>query len=557
MAVLLALCASLVIPSPDVLNSPAPAGPADLILHGGRVLTMLEPEPDPAPTGLAARAGRIIYVGDDRGALALRGPDSQVVDLRGAVAMPGLVDAHCHLYGLGKTLAEIDLVGTADAAACVGIVVAAAAAQPEGWLQGRGWDQNTWHDRSWPHRRSLDDAVPGRAVVLRRVDGHAAWVSSEALHLAGITRATPDPVGGSIRRDADGEPTGILVDNAVDLVLAVVPEPPAAEVRRRVLVAARRCLEAGLTGVHEAGVSWARVELYRALATSGELGLRIYGMLDDQPATLAAGFAAGPDAPSDDLVTVGAVKLYADGALGSRGALLLADYADEPGWRGLQVTATEHLRDVCRRAAAAGFQVCTHAIGDGANRLMLDLYEETLGPALPSRRWRLEHAQIVDPADLPRFGRLGVIASMQPVHCTSDMDWVATRLGPDRLAGAYAWRRLLDEGALLCFGTDFPVEAVDPLATLFAARTRTHPDGTPGGGWQPSQRLDGRTALRLATLGAAYAAGRESRAGVLAPGYWADVTVLDGDPTTVAPAGLLGLVVQATIVAGRVQYARD
>jgi predicted amidohydrolase YtcJ len=473
------------------------------------------------------------------------------------VALPGLVDAHCHLYGLGKALAEIDLVGTADAAACLRLVAAAAAAHPQGWLQGRGWDQNTWPDRAWPHRESLDAVVPGRAVVLRRVDGHAAWVSSEALRLAGITRATPDPAGGSIRRDADGEPTGILVDNAVDLVLAVVPEPSADEIRRRVLAATAACLAAGLTGVHEAGVSWERVTLYRELAASGELGLRIYGMLDDQPATLAAGFAAGPDAPSDGLIAVRAVKLYADGALGSRGALLLEDYADEPGRRGWQVTTTDHLRDVCRRAAAAGFQVCTHAIGDGANRLMLDLYEEVLGAELPSRRWRIEHAQIVDPADVPRFGRLGVIASMQPVHCTSDMDWVEARLGPGRLAGAYAWRRLLDGGAVLCSGTDFPVEAVDPLATLFAARTRTHRDGTPAGGWQPAQCLDGRTALRLATLGAAYAAGEETRTGVLAPGYWADVTVLDGDPTTVAPAALLGLEVRWTIVAGRIRYARD
>jgi hypothetical protein len=557
MAVLLALCASLAIPSPQILTTTTAAGPADLILHGGRVLTMLEPEPVPAPTALAARGGLILYVGSDEGALALRGPDSRVVDLAGAVAMPGLVDAHCHLYGLGKALAEIDLVGTPDAAACVRAVVAAATTQPAGWLQGRGWDQNGWPGGAWPHHRLLDDALPGRAVVLRRVDGHAAWVSGEALRLAGITRATADPAGGAILRDLAGEPTGILLDNAVDLVLAVVPEPPAAEVRRRVLLAADRCLAAGLTGVHEAGVSWERVALYRELAASGELGLRIYGLLDDEPATLAAGFAAGPDAPSDGLVTIGAVKLYADGALGSRGALLLADYADQPGRRGLQVTATDHLRDVCRRAAAAGFQVCTHAIGDGANRLILDLYEEVLGPELSSRRWRIEHAQIVDPADLPRFGRLGVIASVQPVHCTSDMSWVGGRLGPDRLAGAYAWRSLLDGGAVLCFGTDFPVEAIDPLATLHAARTRTHADGTPAGGWQAEQCVDGRTALRAATLGAAHAAFQETSTGVLAPGYWADVTVLDGDPTTVVPAVLLDLEVRLTVVAGRIRHARD
>ncbi len=554
MSVVLALCAALTVPSPSTAAHPVGAGPADLILHGGRVLTLLEPEPSPAPTALAARDGRILRVGNDEAVLALRGTETTVIDLQGAVAVPGLVDAHCHLFGLGTALAQIDLVGTPDAAACAARVRAAAAAQPAGWLEGRGWDQNDWTDAHWPDRALLDTAAPQRPVVLRRIDGHAAWVSSEALRLAGITRDTADPDGGTIIRGPGGEPTGVLVDNAVDLVLAHVPEPSPAEVTRRVHLAIDDCLRHGLTAVHEAGTPWSRIQLYRDLATRDELGLRLVCMLADEPATLDAGLAAGPTSGPRFMVTVRAVKLYADGALGSRGALLLADYSDEPGNRGLQVTPTEHLREVCRRAAAAGFQVCTHAIGDAANRLVLDLYDEVMGPRLRDARWRVEHAQILAPADVPRFGQLGVIASMQPTHCTSDMDWVAQRLGPNRLAGAYAWRSLLDSGAVLCFGTDFPVEAVDPLATLFAARTRQHPDGTPPGGWHPQECVDGRTALRLSTSAAAYAAWLEREVGVLAPGYLADITVLDHDPTGDDPSQLFDTHVVATVVDGRVRY---
>ncbi|HOX25687.1 MAG TPA: amidohydrolase [Candidatus Krumholzibacteria bacterium] len=554
---ILALTALVAVPGPDSLPTDPPDGPVDLVLHGGRVVTMLEPEPSPAPTGLACRGDRIVWVGDDRTVLALAGPRTRVVDLEGAVAVPGLVDSHAHLYGLGKALAEIDLVGTSSAADCVERVAAAAADQPDGWLQGRGWDQNDWPGTAWPTRQLLDAAVAGRAVLLRRVDGHAAWASTEALRLAGITAATPDPAGGAIGRDAAGEPTGLLVDNAVDLVTAVVPDPAPAEERRRIRLAIDHCLRHGLVAVHEAGAPWSRVQLYRELADSGELDLRLYCLLDDQPATLDAGLAAGPFGSADGLLQVRAVKLYADGALGSRGALLLDDYADEPGTRGLPVSTVEHLRDVCRRAAAAGFQVATHAIGDAANRLVLGLYAESLGDRLVSARWRIEHAQILDPTDLPRFGRLGVIAAMQPVHCTSDMDWATGRLGPERLAGAYAWRSLLASGAVVCFGTDAPVEAVDPLAGLYAARTRAHPDGSPAGGWQPHECLDGRTALRCYTLAGAYAAFQDGESGILAPGRLADVTVLSGDPTGGDPASLLAMRALATIVGGRLRWQAE
>jgi predicted amidohydrolase YtcJ len=550
----------LPVPGPDALTTApatAPSAPADLILHGGTILTMLEPEPTPVPTALACRDGRIVHVGSDAEVLGLRGERTEVVDLRGAVAVPGLVDSHAHLYGVGKALAEIDLRGTTSIADCAARVAEAAAAQPEGWLLGRGWDQNDWLLAEWPTRGALDAVAPGRPVLLRRIDGHAAWASSEALALAGITAATPDPAGGAIVRGAGGEPSGVLVDNAVDLVLAVVPAPDPAEIRRRILLAQDHCLRHGITGVHEMGSTWAKVQAYRDLYQAGDLALRMHVFLEDDPATLDRGLAAGPFVAADRMLQVRGVKLYADGALGSRGAWLLHDYADAPGQRGLEVTPVDHLREVSARAAAAGFQVATHAIGDAANRRVLDLYAEVPASARAGQRWRIEHAQVLDPADMPRFAELGVIAAMQPVHCTSDMDWADERLGEDRLVGAYAWRSLLDAGAVLCLGTDAPVERVDPLATLFAARTRTHPDGTPVGGWMPHERLDGRTALRMATLGSAYAAFLEHEAGVLAPGRLADITVLPVDPTTAPPAALLEASALLTVVHGQVRWRAD
>lgn len=550
----LAACATLLvsaaIASEDAMTPPTQA---DLVLHGGRVLTMLETEPASAPTAVAVAGGRILYVGDDAGALALAAPGAQKIDARGGAIIPGFIDSHAHLYGLGKALAEIDLRGTATVEEAVQRVADAAAANPgRGWLEGRGWDQNDWPVKEYPHREMLDRVARKRPILLRRVDGHAAWASTMALALAGITIETPDPPGGSIVRDARGEPTGVLIDNAVSLVTQVIPAPDQAEVRRRLRLAAEHCLRLGVTSVHDAGVSWERAQLMKELAAAGELGVRVHAMYDDEAATLAAALEAGPWTSEDGMLSLRAVKLYADGALGSRGALLLQDYSDQPGHRGLAVTDAGHLRQVMRTMGGAGFQVCTHAIGDGGNRLVLDLYEEVLGELKPrDARWRVEHAQILDPADIPRFAKLGVVAAMQPVHCTSDMDWADERLGAERLKGAYAWKSLLGTGAHLCYGTDFPVEKVEPLEGLYAARTRMHPDGTPIGGWRPEEAVDARTALWLYTAGGAWAAFAEDELGVIAPGYRADLAVLDGDPVGCTAAELLTMKVTATVVAGR------
>lgn len=537
----------------------APEEPAraDLVLHHGHVLTMSDPEPVPAPTAVAVSAGRILYVGDDQGALALAAPGARIIDVQGGTVIPGFIDSHCHLYGLGKSLAQLELRGTTSPQQIVRMVSSFAADAPgDGWLEGRGWDQNDWAVQEYPDRALLDAATGARPALLRRVDGHAAWANTAALRLAGITAATPDPAGGAIVRDAQGEPTGILIDNAVGLVTAVIPEPDDREVRRRLELAAAHCLERGVTGVHDAGIPWARAQVMRAMAADDKLGVRVYGMYDDDPATLAAALAAGPTAAADGRLVLRAVKLYADGALGSRGALLLRDYSDQPGNRGLAVTGADRMRDVMRTMGAGGFQICTHAIGDAGNREVLDLYEQVLGELkLRDARWRVEHAQILDPADIPRFAMLGVIAAMQPVHCTSDMDWAGERLGEDRLAGAYAWRSLLETGARLCYGTDFPVEKVEPLEGLYAARTRQHPDGTPIGGWRPEEAVDGRTALWLYTAGGAWAAFQETELGLVAPGMRADLVVLDGDPVACAPGDLLTLRVNHTVAAGRVAWS--
>jgi predicted amidohydrolase YtcJ len=533
-----------------------PASKADLILTGGHILTQSETTFPTPPTAVALAGGKILSVGSDEQMLQAKGPDTKVVALNGATVIPGLVDSHCHLYGLGKSLAQIDLMGTESPRQILDLVQTGAAKfAADAWIEGRGWDQNDWEVQEYPDRGMLDEIIPNRPVFLRRIDGHAAWANSDALKRANITKDTPDPEGGEIIRDKQGEPTGILIDNAVDLVFGVIPEIGPEETRRRITMAMDHCVAHGLTGVHEAGASWSRAQVYRDMAAKGELDLRVYAMYTDLPSTLEKAFAEGPVFTADGMLTIRAIKLYADGALGSRGALLMDDYTDQPGHRGLQVTPADHMREVMHNGGMAGFQICTHAIGDRANHMVLDLYEDVLRELkLEDARWRVEHAQILVPADIPRFGKLGVIAAMQPVHCTSDMDWADKRLGEDRLAGCYAWRSLLDSGAHLCYGTDFPVEKVNPLAGLYSAITRTHPDGTPIGGWQPQEAVDAATALELYTGGGAYAGFEEEESGRVKAGFRADLTVLDGNPVTCKPADLLKMKVKMTIVNGRIAY---
>ena len=492
---------------------------ADLRLHGGTILTM-----DPArprADSVCVRAGRIV---PDDGA-----PARAVIDLRGGTLTPGLVDGHAHLYGLGRSLESLSLRGVTSEREA-----AAQAARAAGeWITGRGWDQNLWTPAEFPTRASLDALEPTRPIALWRIDGHALWVSSAALARAGVTRATPDPVGGKLVRDARGEPTGVLVDHAAELVLRAIPPETASARERMILAGAQAARARGLTGVHEMGIDDATIAVYRRLAAEGRLPLRVYAFRESAP-------AAGPpdvDADGSAYFTLRGVKLYADGALGSRGALMLEPYADDAAHRGLELATPAEIAQAAAVAAQAGWQLAVHAIGDRANRNVLDACAAYAGRGL---RFRVEHAQIIAPVDLPRFAALGVVAAMQPSHAASDAPWLESRLGAARAQhGAYAWRALLDSGAHVVGGSDFPIEEAAPLLGLHAAVTRA------GG-----ERLTLEQALRLYTVEPAWASFVEGQRGVIRAGAVADFTWFDrelrGDDS------LLDVQVVATIVGGEV-----
>jgi predicted amidohydrolase YtcJ len=467
--------------------------------------------------------------------------------------VPALTDAHGHVVGLGLALVRVDLRNCRSPEECASRVRDMLAKVPAGaWIQGRGWDQNLYPDQQFPTRAVLDAVSPTTPVVLRRVDGHAAWANSEALRRAKITRDTPEPPGGKILKDAKGEPTGILIDRAEDLVERAIPPPSDLEIEQAILRAQDLLVSEGLTSVHEMGIPVRVADVYVRLARSRRLKIRVYAHWSGDPDTLAEAFRRGPiraDGP-DDLFTLRAIKLYADGALGSRGAHLKAPYTDDPHNTGLVLTPASEIEQISRRALAAGFQVSTHAIGDAANHDVLEAYARA--GVTPAARFRIEHTQIVDLADIPRFAQLGVIASMQPTHGTSDMPWAKKRVGRARLAGAYAWHRFLDAGVHLAFGSDFPVELSDPRLGLFAAIARTDLQGQPPGGWVPDQRLTVEETLRAFTTGAAYAAFEEGWRGELNPGMAADLTVFDGPLDT--PEHIVKRRVLMTIVAGRVVY---
>jgi predicted amidohydrolase YtcJ len=488
--------------------------------------------------------------------MALRGDATHVLDLSGKTVLPGLIDAHIHLTDVGLAMHEVDLVGVLSVEELIRRTVAFAKTSQDAWIAGEGWDQNRWPQRIFPAHEALSAAIPDRPVVLDRVDGHAAFANAKAMEIAGITKATPDPPGGRIVRDSNGEPTGVFVDNAMELIYRVVPPPSHDQLRRAALAAAAECHRWGVTGIGEARTSAADLTVYRELAASGELALRNFTRLEDDADLIDRELRAGPaSALNDGRLWVRGIKLFADGALGSRGAALLEPYSDDPGNTGLLRTAPTHIEDVAERALRAGFQVSVHAIGDRGNRVVLDAYEKAFRRVpVAGHRFRIEHAQILTQQDIPRFKQLQLIASMQTTHQISDMGWAQDRLGPERIKGAYAWRSILDTGTIIANGTDAPVEAVNTLRTFHAAIARQNERNEPPGGWYPDQRMTRDEALRSMTTWAAHANFQERVIGSISPGKYADFVVIDRDWMIVAPEEIMGTTVLATYFGGNRVY---
>lgn len=555
----------------------ATAEPVDLWIHHAVIHTgnPREPEAD----SVVVRDGRIVYVGAENAADGRKFEAARELKLDGLTVVPGLNDAHMHLSGVGFRELAFDLEGTTGVPDLRRRLQARLAAEPgRKWLVGRGWIETHWSPSSFPTSADLDDLSPDRPVALWRADGHAVLVNSVALRLAGIDRSTPDPTGGKILREAKtGEATGMLIDNAMILVDRLIPPPTATELEKALVVGAQREVSLGFTGIQIAGHSFEEAEMVRHLVAAGKITLRVYDAVSGPGHEAAAGArtpgaAYGDGTPAARLFAEGAivgesdgrytrrtVKLYIDGALGSRGAALLAPYADDPS-SGLLVQSEADVLPFLEEALRRGIQIETHAIGDRGNRLMLDWYEKAFAAVPPNERkvaeprWRIEHAQVLSPADVPRFARLGIIASMQPSHAISDLYFAPKRLGPERLRGAYAWQSLLATGANFCAGSDAPVERGEPMIEFYAAVARRSLDGFANADWHPEERLTRDQALRALTLGAAYAAFEEGERGTIEVGKRADFTVLSADLMRIPEPDILKVRCRYTIVGGRIIY---
>jgi predicted amidohydrolase YtcJ len=498
--------------------------------------------------------GRIEFVGE-RGRIN-PAPGEPVIDLGGRTLLPGLVDGHAHLIGLARATLSLDVTDCRSAEDVAARVGEATRGRPRGtWITGRGWDQTRWPGGEFPAHGPLSTAAPAHPVQLTRVDGHASWVNAAALAAAGITRDTADPPGGAILKDRHGEPTGVLIDLAQELVRRVIPDPSDEQIEAAIERAVQTCLRVGLVGVQEMGVPSEVIRAYQRLIDRGRFPFRNYcAVMGRSRASWDEWQERGPLIDPWGHLTVRAVKFVSDGALGSRGAWLHEPYSDDPANTGLVLIPPESLVEYVGEAAAAGFQACVHAIGDGANTAVLDAFESVLARhPREDRRFRVEHAQHLRPADIPRFRQLGALPSMQATHCTSDMRYAEQRLGPERMPGSYAWRSLLDSGVVIPGGSDFPVEPPEPMFGIHASVTRRPREGDDPR-WQPEQRLTRLEALKSFTLWNAYGAFEEAVAGTVEPGKRADFTVLDGDPFTCAEMDLATLPVAMTVVGGEPVY---
>lgn len=533
------------------------SGDASMILMNGVIYTLDERKP--VVSAVAIRGTRIAAAGSDS-EITSSFRAERIIDLGGKPVYPGFIDSHAHVESLGAALMNLDLTGATSEEDAARLVAAAARDTAAGvWIRGRGWDQNRWAGKAFPTRATLDRASARVPVFLTRVDGHAVWVNTRALEIGRIDENTPDPDGGKIVRDRAGKPTGVFIDNAVELIQSVIPPPTPGERTAAVRKAIRTCIASGLTEVHDMGVDSQGVAIYKNLIGAGEFPFRVYAAVAGYSREFWEEFRkSGPLKDGfGGRLTVRAVKFYADGALGSRGAALIEPYADDPGNRGLTLMTQNFLVQEAEHALDAGFQVCTHAIGDRANAFVLDAYQEALasrGAAGRDVRFRIEHAQVLSPPDIRRFNALGVIPVMQPSHCTSDMPWAPDRLGPVRIKGAYAWQSLIRQGSVVPGGSDFPVESPNPLWGFYAAITRQDRSGEPEGGWNPAERMTREEALKAYTIWGAYAAFQEREKGTIEPGKWADLVVLTDDIMTIDPPKILTTRVLKTIIAGEVVY---
>lgn len=512
---------------------------------------------------------------DDNGKLVAVGKASELagkiaagtrrIDLKGKTVLPGLIDAHGHIFSQGRVASQLELRTAKTLAEAQTMIAGHARRNPQlRWITGFGWNQVVWQLGRFPTAREIDAVVADRPVLLERIDAHASWANTRALQLAGIDRNTPDPEGGKIERDAAGNPTGVLIDSASQLVAKHIPEPTLDEARRTLDTALRLLAENGLTGVHDAGINPLADGLLREYGQNGKLSLRVYGMIRGVGEDFAKLSQNGPQIGLfQDRYTLRAVKLFSDGALGSRGAAMLRPYSDAAHSHGLLFVDQATMAQQVRLAAGKGYQVNVHAIGDAGNRQVLDalasLPADLPAPALPPRqaRHRVEHAQVVELADIARFKQLGVVPSMQPIHATSDKNMAEARVGSERIAGAYAWRSFLAQGTRIACGSDFPIESPNPFLGLHAAVTRQDEQGQPVGGWYPEQAMSVLEALRCFTLDAAWAAHQEHSTGSLEAGKWADFIVIDADLFKISPYDLHKIRVLQTWVGGQQVFTRS
>ena len=561
-------------------QDPPPGGPsvpgkASLILINARVYSLdwQEPSPDgtaspgaprdsagwyPDAQAVVIRDGEILFVGSGPDAMEFEGDSTRLVDLAGATVLPGLVDSHTHVFGLGALLDQVNLVGVETEEEAVELIVERAKSVPKGeWIVGRGWDEGAWANR-YPDKAFLTARVPDHPVFMDSLHGFAGWGNQMALDEAGITADTPVPVGGEMRLGQDGQPTGLFLNQAVQMLGSAVPEPSDETLAKHVLLGLGRMAADGYTAVHDAGLDARQMRVLVELEAQNRLPIRVYAMLSLRDEDLVRKWIAkGPDTDSGSMLVTRTVKAYYDGALGSRGARLLYDYADKPGHRGVSGDEYGFNEALNAEAMKAGFQIAIHAIGDAGNREALDILEAVFQehPSTAANRHRIEHAQVLSPEDLPRLGELGIVASMEPPHAMEDKAWAEQRLGPERIRGAYAWRSLREAGAHLTFNSDNPGSDHSIFYGLHSAITRQDKDGEPEGGWYPEQSVTVEEAVRAYTSWSAYASFRENETGVIEPGRWADLTVMDIDPFAVAgqrPERLLDGQIVMTIVNGNI-----